>query len=77
MSKRMMDFKDMFDCPIRKLVIRRLGNSGREFVENYITKFDHLDKHQWAKQVNMIFVDDPNKPKNHVDIWAALTSVNG
>lgn len=76
MSKRLQKFKELENCPIHRSMYRRLKTTGYDFISDYIKKHDHLDKHQFAKLINMIYLDDPNKPTNHATVWAILTAIN-
>lgn len=74
--ERLIKLKLFSSCPVRKSIINRLTNKGYDFCVQFITENQGLDKNQFARKVNMLFIDDPNKPKDHTHIWAILTEVN-
>ena len=58
--------------PICSNYFKKLTATDMDYIAKFLTATEELSTEEYMAKANMVFVDDPNKPKNHTDIWSIL-----
>lgn len=74
-TNRMQNLENIKTHPMLKNLFKRLTLEEYAIVVEFIEKHQHLDRNEYAKACNRLFLDKP-KPKHHSDIWAIVLQCN-
>lgn len=75
LKERFEAYKKLESHPVEKKLYQKLTAFERSYIELFIFQNRDLSENEWASKVNRLFLDNKDKPKNHVQIWAILTNI--
>ena len=67
--------KTVKENPGMRVVVKKMTEKDFGFIDEFLAKNTTLDSASFAKKVNRLFLDQPEKPKNHICIWAILNEM--
>lgn len=76
-SPRLAALKSMLECPVRRGLLKRLGDDGLQVVFQFIKAHDNDSYAEFSHRINRMYLDCPARPKNWESITNVLTEANG
>lgn len=73
--QRFIKLQELKKHPIEKKLFAKLSEFEKSYVDAFVYQNRDLSTNDWAEKVNRLFLNEPNKPKNHKDIWAILLNL--
>lgn len=73
--QRFIKLLELKKHPIEKKLFSKLSKFEESYVDAFVYQNRDLSTNDWAEKVNRLFLNDPDKPKNHKDIWAILLNL--
>jgi len=73
--QRFIKLQELKKHPVEKKLFKKLSKFELSYVDAFVFHNRDLSTNDWAEKVNRLFLNDPDKPKNHKDIWAILLNL--